>query len=62
MALRGRPGLSLVQKGELWRRWQIGQSLSEIGRALEKAPGSIHGVIAARGGSRRGRARARPGC
>jgi IS30 family transposase len=46
----GRPGLSDAQKREVWRRWKDGQSLSEIGRALGKVPGSIHGVIAANGG------------
>lgn len=50
MAQLGRPGLSVEQKRELWRRWQAGQSLSEIGRALEKQTGSIHGVVSANGG------------
>jgi len=31
-------------------RWKDGQSLSEIGRALGKLAGSIHGVLAASGG------------
>ncbi len=50
MAQMGRPGLSASQKRELWHRWKHGQSLSEIARALEKHPGSIHGVVAANGG------------
>lgn len=50
MAQRGRPGLSSNSKLELWKRWREGQSLSDIGRALGKPPGSIHGVIAASGG------------
>ncbi len=50
MARMGRPGLSDQQKAELWRRWQQGQSLSEIGLALGKHAGSIHGVISLRGG------------
>ena len=50
MAKVGRPGLSDAQKREVWRRWKEGQSLSEIGRALGKVAGSIHGVIAANGG------------
>ena len=50
MAQMGRPGLSSIQKAELWQRWREGQSVSEIGRALEKNPGSIHGVLSARGG------------
>ena len=50
MARIGRPGLSDGQRQELWQRWKAGESLSEIGRALGKHPGSIHGVIALRGG------------
>lgn len=50
MAQRGRPGLSPDQKRELWRRWKVGESLSEIGRALGRQPGSIHGVVVANGG------------
>ena len=50
MAQMGRPGLSLAQKKELWRRWKEGESLSEIGRALGKHAGSIHGVVKANGG------------
>jgi IS30 family transposase len=46
----GRPGLTLAQKKELWRRWKEGQSLSEIARALGKHPGSIHGVVKSNGG------------
>lgn len=45
MARMGRLGLSDQQKAELWERWQQGQSLSEIGLALGKHAGSIHGVI-----------------
>lgn len=50
MAQVGRPGLSSVQKREFWQRWKSGQSLSEIGRALGKHPGSVHGVVQANGG------------
>lgn len=46
----GRPGLSPAQKKELWHRWKEGQSLSEIGEALGKHAGSIHGVVRSRGG------------
>lgn len=46
----GCPGLSAGQKTELWRRWKNGQSLSDIGRALGKHAGSIHGVISSNGG------------
>jgi IS30 family transposase len=50
MAQMGRPGLSTAQKAELWRRWKDGQSLSDIGRALGKHAGSVHGVVSANGG------------
>jgi IS30 family transposase len=50
MAQLGRPGLSALQKAELWRRWRDGESLSDISRALAKNPGSIHGVLASNGG------------
>lgn len=50
MAQMGRPGLSAAQKTELWHRWKNGQSLSDIGRALGKHAGSIHGVVSSNGG------------
>lgn len=50
MAQVGRPGLSIEQKAELWRRWRQGQSISDIGRALGKQAGSIYGMLAANGG------------
>ena len=50
MAHMGRPGLSAAQKADLWQRWKQGQSLSEIGRALGKHAGSIHGMVSSNGG------------
>jgi IS30 family transposase len=50
MAQMGRPGLTSEQGKELWRRWKEGESLSEIGRALGRHAGSIHGVVKANGG------------
>jgi IS30 family transposase len=50
VAAIGRPGLSAAQKAELWKRWKSGESLSDIGRALERKAGSIHGVLRAYGG------------
>jgi IS30 family transposase len=47
---RRQRGLSGEQRGELWRRWKDGQSLSDIARALDKAPGSVHGYLSAKGG------------
>jgi IS30 family transposase len=43
-------GLSAAQKAELWRRWKDGQSLSEIGCALNKHPASVYTIVAANGG------------
>jgi IS30 family transposase len=51
VARLGRPGgLSAAGKKELWERWKAGESISDIARALQKAPGSIHGRIEATGG------------
>ena len=50
MAQMGRPGLSASQKAELWQRWKAGQSLSDIGRALGKHAGSVHGIVSSNGG------------
>lgn len=50
MAERGRPGMSKLEKADLWERWKRGESLSEIARALAKNPGSIHGVLRGKGG------------
>ena len=50
MARLGRPGLSDAQRRELWERWKAGDSISDIGRALFKYPGSVHGVLALGGG------------
>lgn len=52
MAQMGRPGLSASRKSELWQMWAAGWSISEIGRALERKPGSILGTLAARDGNR----------
>jgi len=46
----GRPGLSYTHKNELWRRWKEGQSLTEIGRALERHSSTIHDFVKAYGG------------
>lgn len=45
-----RRGLSCQERVDLWRRWKSGQSISEIGRALGKPPGSVHGYLSKRGG------------
>ena len=51
MARLGRPGgLSAAGKKNLWERWRAGESISDITRALQKPPGSIHEIIEATGG------------
>ena len=45
-----RPGLSEAQKRDVWQRWKGGESLSDIGRAFGRAPGSIYGILLANGG------------
>ncbi len=50
MAHRGRPGLSYGQKQELWARWQRGESTSDISRALNTYPASIHTILRKHGG------------
>jgi len=50
MAQMGRPGLSVSQKEDMWRRWKQGESHSDIGRALGKKAVSIHGSIRIHGG------------
>jgi IS30 family transposase len=50
VATRGTQGLSSSQKKELWERWKAGESLTEIGRALQKRTGSIHWALKATGG------------
>lgn len=42
--------MSAESKKELWERWKAGESISDIARALEKPPGSIHGMVKATGG------------
>ncbi|WP_066272422.1 IS30 family transposase [Hydrogenophaga palleronii] len=43
-------GLTAQERQELWSRWKSGQTLTAIGTALGKAPGSIYGFLATDGG------------
>jgi transposase, IS30 family len=45
-----RSRMSANDKAEIWQRWKRGESLSEIGRALDRIPGAVFHVVAARGG------------
>ena len=46
---RWRP-YSAEERRELWERWKRGESVSEIARALERAPSSVHYALRQRGG------------
>jgi hypothetical protein len=50
MAQLGRPGLSEERKRDVWDRWVRGESISEIGRAVDRAPGAIFSILRDRGG------------
>src|ERR1700704_1876933 len=43
-------GLSAFEKSDIWNRWKAGQSLHEIGRALDKPHTSIRCLLLPRGG------------
>jgi IS30 family transposase len=42
--------LSAMQRTDMWKRWQVGQSLHEIGRAFGKSHVVIHFLLARHGG------------
>ena len=46
----GRPWMSWGQRNELWRRWRAGESLVDIGAALQRAPDRIYRIVEAEGG------------
>ncbi len=50
MARKNRRSLAAEVRQDIWSRWKAGESLSDIGRAVNKVPGSIHHVIAENGG------------
>jgi len=43
-------GFTAGQRAELWSRWKAGESLSDISRALDKAPASIFTIVKKHGG------------
>ena len=43
-------GLSAEQKSDVWRRWKVGQTLHEIGRAFGKEHSSIRCLVSRHGG------------
>jgi len=47
---RKRRRYSAEERQQLWQRWRRGESVSEIGRALDRGPGTVHAQIRQRGG------------
>src|SRR2546422_3717750 len=47
---RARRVYSASERRELWERWRRGESISEIGRALARAPGTIFTTLKEHGG------------
>ena len=39
-----------AERRELWERWKAGESVSDIARALDRAPGTIHRTLREHGG------------
>ena len=50
MAKMGRPGMPDERRREVWDRWAKGESISDIARAVDRAPGSIFTILRDRGG------------
>lgn len=44
MAPRPRTRLTAEQRAELWRRWKAGESINEIGAALQRWPHFVYDV------------------
>lgn len=49
-ARRRNEPLSVQGRTELWSRWKAGESMSDIGRAMGKSPGSIYTLLLVQGG------------
>ena len=47
---RARRVYTAAERRELWNRWRAGASVSDIARALDRAPGTIHCTLRERGG------------
>ena len=47
---RAKRAYSVGERRELWERWRRGESISEIGRALDRAPGTVFFTLKERGG------------
>lgn len=47
---RTRRELTAGEREELWRRWKVGECVSDIARALERTPGTVNTMLSSRGG------------
>jgi IS30 family transposase len=47
---RARQVYTAAERRQLWDRWRAGESVSDIARALDRAPGTIHCTLRERGG------------
>ncbi len=47
---RARRVYTAAERRELWERWKAGESVSDIARALDRSPGTIHCTLRERGG------------
>ncbi len=52
MVQKKRRGFTAAEKTELWDRWQRGESLKSVGRAVGKPSSAIYGHVSPRGGIR----------
>lgn len=50
MKRQAKPWLTSTQKSEIWKRWRAAESVSEIARGLQREVGSVHRMLAKRGG------------
>ena len=50
MKRQAKPWLTSTQKDEIWKRWRAAESVREIGRPPEREVGSVHRMLAKRGG------------
>ena len=48
--LAGRYGLSVQERNEVWRRWQAGQLITDIGRAFGRNICTIRDLLRSEGG------------
>lgn len=50
MTSKRKRGFTDIEKAEIWKFWRCGESLSSIGRLMNKDPGSVFGILRLQGG------------